>query len=100
MSIDLTDDDVFKRLAVANLSNELTHIIDHAITSKKLTFTQKKVVENFRDRGLIDAIIVGDFKAVTIDDVIELLCVFKIGLSVREVTKSELSHISKIITKH
>ena len=100
MTIDLEDDDVFKQLSVTNLSNELTLIIDHAITSKKLTFTQKKVIENFRDKGLIDAIIIGNFKSVTIDDVIELLSVFKIGISVRELSKRDLEYQSKHLTKH
>ena len=75
---DAMSEEEFKKHSVTQLSNELTVLLDYIVTKKNMTYTQKLAISNFRDRGVFNAIMLGDFKHVTLDDIVSIFAEFKL----------------------
>ncbi len=91
-------EETFKNLVVANLSQQLIKHIDKLVISKQLRYTQKLVISNMKESGLIDAIMLGNFKKITLDELIDLFAMFDVGISIQPLNK-EL-YDSSILSVH
>ena len=69
----------FKKHATIQLSNELTVLLDYIVTKKNMTYTQKLTIANLRDKGVFNAIMLGDFKKVTLADIVSVFAEFKLA---------------------
>jgi hypothetical protein len=83
----ITDEATFKKHIVVALANQLTLHIDRLITHSKLSFTQKQAIENMRESGVMNAIILGDFSKLSVDKLIELFMIFDLGISIHLLSK-------------
>lgn len=91
-------EETFKNLVVANLSQQLIKHIDKLVISKQLRYTQKLIISNMKESGLIDAIMLGNFKKITLDELIDLFAMFDVGISIQPLNK-EL-YDSSILSVH
>jgi hypothetical protein len=94
----LNNDEEFIKYTSLTLANQLTLLIDRLITSKRLTFTQKQVIERYRDNGVFNNIILGNFHYVSLLDLITIVSEFKLGLSVSTLDISNLISSGNDIT--
>lgn len=94
----LNNDEEFIKYTSLTLANQLTVLIDSLITSKRLTFTQKQVIERYRDNSVFNNIILGNFQYVSLLDLITIVSEFKLGLSIETLDMSNLLNTSNDIT--
>lgn len=95
----MSEDD-FKRQVVSKLSSQLIYHIDKLVISKALRFTQKQAIINMRESGLMNAIILGEFKDVSLDMIIDLFCIFEVGLSFDVMDKETYNTYTNVLTVH
>jgi len=90
----------FKRQVTYRLSSQLIQHIDKLVIGKTLRFTQKQALLNMRESGLMNALILGNFKYVSLDMIIDLFSVFELGLSIDIVDKGSYDTHTNPLTVH
>jgi hypothetical protein len=90
----------FKLRVTYRLSKQLINHIDKLVIGKSLRFTQKQALLNMRDSGLMNALILGNFKCVSLEMLIDLFSVFELGLSIDIVDKDSYDTHTNPLTVH
>jgi hypothetical protein len=85
----LQNDDYYKKLITAVLANDITLDLDRLTTHKSFTFTQKQELEKFRDSGVIDMIITGQFDKVSVANLIDIYAIFSNGFTLMLLNKQD-----------
>ena len=96
----LSDDDYFKEFVSQTVSKSLVLAIDEYVTNRPLTYTQKQQIANYRDEGVLNDIILGNFNKVSIMKLIEVFSVFNLGISISVIDKAQLAQETNPLTKH
>jgi hypothetical protein len=97
----IDSDEKLNHVAVTHLADTLIKTIDKLTINKRLSFTQKQVIENMREQGVFNAIMLGQFKNVSVSHLLTLFSVFDCCFVITPIHKKDYEKLhTDPTTKH